>query len=163
MRLKIGGFKLKGDRGKGVPRIFLDSVKVTVTLRVTIMLTYHVKSKQWVSSAQNFKVEMIKFKGPFGLSRSVVAGVLSIVVPMLRNQLMAALPPELGMFIASMPSPLSVRGEFNIVGTELKNLSHPLYKCADMCQYVGYTPEQLLMFVAMQKSMDRWVWTWMTY
>lgn len=155
MRLKIGGFKLRGDSGKGVPPISLESVKVTVTIRVTVMLTFSVSQQKWTSSAQNFKVEMIKFKGPFGLSRNVVAGVLSIVTPILRGQLLAALPPELGMFLASLASPLSVRGEFNIGGTALKNFSQPLFKCVDMCNLVGYSSEQLLRFVAMQKSIDR--------
>lgn len=155
VRLKIGGFKLRGDSGKGVPRLSLESVKVTVTIRVTIMLTYNVLTQKWTSSANNFSVEIIRFKGPFGLSRSVVAGTLGIVVPILRGQLLSAMPPEFGTFIASMPSPLSVRGEFNIAGTELKNFSQPLYKCMDMCTLVGYSPDQLLQFIAMQKSIDR--------
>mmetsp|Transcript_16819 Transcript_16819/g.25283 ORF Transcript_16819/g.25283 Transcript_16819/m.25283 type:complete len:1239 (+) Transcript_16819:216-3932(+) len=154
-RLKIGGFKLRGDSGKGVPRLALDSLKVTMTLRVTMMLTYSVSRKCWMSSAQDFRVEMLYFKGPFGLSRSVVAGTLAIVVPILRGQLLSALPSELGLFISSLPSPMSIRGEFDIQGTELKHLSHAMFKSSEMCALVGYSPEQLLKFLAIQKSIDK--------
>lgn len=119
MRLKIGGFKLRGDSGKGVPAISLDSVKVTVTIRITMMLTYSMKNKVWTSAPHHFRVEMLQFKGPFGLSRSVVSGVLSIVVPIIKTQLLANLPPEIGMFISTLPSPISIRGEFNLKGTEI--------------------------------------------
>lgn len=119
------------------------------------MLTYNMKQKTWTSPANNFRVEMLQFKGPFGLSRSVVSGVLTIVVPILREQLLKVLPPELGMFISSLPSPLSIRGEFNITGTELKHMSHAMFKSEQMCSLVGYTPEQLLKWIAIQKSIGR--------
>jgi hypothetical protein len=146
---------LRGDSGKGVPRLSLDTVKVTVTIRVTLMLTYSMTDKKWTAPPNNFRVEMLAFKGPFGLSRSVVSGILTIVVPILREQLLAALPPELGMFISSLPSPLSVRGEFNVKGTELKHLAHSMFKSEHMCSLVGYTPEQLLKWIAIQKSIGR--------
>jgi hypothetical protein len=131
-------------------------VKITVTIRVTLMLTYSMTDKKWTAPPNNFRVEMLAFKGPFGLSRSVVSGILTIVVPILREQLLAALPPELGMFISSLPSPLSVRGEFNVKGTELKHLSHSMFKSEHMCSLVGYTPEQLLKWIAIQKSIGRY-------
>jgi hypothetical protein len=128
---------------------------VTVTIRVTLMLTYNMKDKKWTAPPNNFRVEMLHFKGPFGLSRSVVSGILAIVVPILREQLLVALPPELGMFISSLPSPLSIRGEFNVKGTELKHMSHAMFKSEHMCALVGYSPEQILKWIAIQKSIGR--------
>jgi hypothetical protein len=119
------------------------------------MLTYNMRDKKWTAPPHNFRVEMLHFKGPFGLSRSVVSGVLAIVVPILREQLLTALPPELGIFISSLPSPLSIRGEFNIKGTELKHMAHAMFKSEHMCALVGYTPEQILKWIAIQKSIGR--------
>ena len=157
IRLKIGGFKLKGDMGKGIPPLSLDYIKVTTTVRVHIVLTFDKDKKLWTASPEDFKVEILYFKGPFGLSRGVVVAALSVALPFVRRAVLAGLPPELGMFIATIPSPLIIKGEFNIHGVVLKQMSHGMYKSSNMCAVIGYTSDQLLKFVGIQKSIDRGV------
>ena len=43
IRLKVEGFKLAGDKGKRVPKLKLQSVSVTMVLRVSITLEFDAK------------------------------------------------------------------------------------------------------------------------
>ncbi len=95
-----GNFKLKGD-SITVPSISLDEEQIDVVFKVTIVLTFDVQSKKWVQPhEEEFKLDIVDFTGPFGLSRNVVSAVLRIGVPILRDHVMKMLPPELGMFVA---------------------------------------------------------------
>ena len=155
IRLKVGKFKLKGDKGKGVPSLSFDTIKVTTVLRVTAMLSFDMNRRKWLCDSDNFSIDMLYFRGPFGIRQSLVASVLSLTTPLIRNAILDALPPELGVFVSHLPSPLSVRGEFTITGTELNNFTTRLNKSPEMCSLVGYSPNQMLVFMAIQKSIDR--------
>lgn len=155
IRLKIGKFKLKGDKGKGVPSLSFDTIKVTTVLRVTAMLSFDMQLKKWVCGSENFSIDMLYFRGPFGIRQSLVKTVLSLTTPLIRGAILDALPPELGVFVAHLPSPFSVRGEFTISGTELNNFTAKMHKSPEMCALVGYSPGQMLVFMAIQKSIDR--------
>ena len=155
IRLKIGKFKLKGDKGKGVPSLSFDTIKVTTVLRVTAMLSFDMERKKWVCGSENFSIDMLYFRGPFGIRQSLVKSVLSLTTPLIRGAILDALPPELGMFVAHLPSPLSVRGEFTISGTELNNFTAKMHKSPEMCALVGYSPGQMLVFMSIQKSIER--------
>jgi hypothetical protein len=155
IRLKIGKFKLKGDKGKGVPSLSFDTIKVTTVLRVTAMLSFDMDRKKWVCGSENFSIDMLYFRGPFGIRQSLVQSVLTLTTPLIRGAILDALPPELGVFVAHLPSPLSVRGEFTITGTELNNFTAKLQKSPEMCALVGYSPSQMMVFMSIQKSIDR--------
>ena len=53
VRLKVQGFKLAGDKGKRVPKLKLESVSVTMVLRVSIILEFDSQNKK-VSGRHSF-------------------------------------------------------------------------------------------------------------
>ena len=67
VNFKIDNFKAAGDKGKGVPRTTLSEVKVRLRLVVHILLYYDVDKKLWCcDGGENFRMELLKFRGPFG-------------------------------------------------------------------------------------------------
>ena len=46
VRLKAEGFRLAGDKGKRIPKLKLESVSVTVSLRVSISLQFDLKTNK---------------------------------------------------------------------------------------------------------------------
>jgi hypothetical protein len=99
VRLKAEGFKLVGEKGTHVPKIALANINVTAVVRVAITLVFHPRTKKWSSSAQQFQVQLLSFKGPVGLGRTIVGTILSLVVPMIREKLVDAVPHEIGFIV----------------------------------------------------------------
>jgi hypothetical protein len=155
VRVLMNGFKLRCDPGTGVPNLSFDSIKLTVVVRVTIMLTFNVAERKWSTNPKSFVVEILSFRGPFGTRRSLVSTILSLVSPLIREQLTKALPPELGLLLQELPVPFSVRGEFDLRGMELNALERSIFKSEKLCLRMGYTTDQMLRFMALQKSIDR--------
>ena len=48
-----------------VPRIKLASINVTAVLRVAITLVFNTHTKKWTSTAKQFRVELLSFKGGY--------------------------------------------------------------------------------------------------
>lgn len=156
VRLKAEGFRLVGDKGLRVPPIRLASVSVTAVVRVGISLVFNARTKKWSSSAKQFRVELLSFKGPVGLGRTIVGSILSLVVPMLRQKLVDVLPHEFGSIVKELPSPLRVRGEFTVTGVrDLGVLTAPLHKSAAACGACGMAPKGGELFYWLQRSMER--------
>eukprot|EP01038_Epipyxis_sp_PR26KG_P004366 gene4366-6177_t len=155
IKLQIEGFKLAGDRGKGVPKLKLDSLHVTIGLIVVLSLSFDMKTNKWICHSKNFKIDIVSFKGPYGLSRSIVSMVMSLINPIIRSQLVNLLPHELGLLLKTLPSPFCVRGEFDISGTDLSVFTTAMHKSAIICELCEYTPLQVEMFYWLQKAMDR--------
>jgi hypothetical protein len=99
VRLKAEGFKLVGEKGMHVPKIALTNINVTAVVRVAITLVFHPRTQKWSSSAQQFQVQLLSFKGPVGLGRTIVGTILSLVVPMIREKLVDAVPHEIGFIV----------------------------------------------------------------
>lgn len=69
-RLRVDGFKLAGDKGKRIPKFKFDEMKVLVSLRASIIIHYEVSISKWViKNPKNFKIELLSFKGPYGISQ----------------------------------------------------------------------------------------------
>ncbi len=71
-RVKIEGFKLVGDKGKGVPKISFDNLNITVAFSVMLKLSYDQVSNQWRLPKSDLILKIISFKGPYGLNRRYV-------------------------------------------------------------------------------------------
>ena len=155
IRIKAEGFKLAGDKGKRIPKIKMDNLKVTLSLKINIIINFDINSNKWVTNPKEFKVELLSFKGPYGLTQSMVGAILSLVTPMIRTKLIAALPAELGLLLKTLPSPFVVKGEFDITGPELSILSVQLEKSPLLCQIFEYSPSQMDMFHWLQKSIEK--------
>lgn len=69
VRLQLDGFKMVGDRGKSIPKLKMETVKVTLTLRISFCFNFDVKSNSWKSSPKTFKLDLINFRGPYGISK----------------------------------------------------------------------------------------------
>ena len=63
VRIKAEGFRLAGDKGMNVPRIKLASINVTAVLRVAVTMVFNTHTKKWFSTAKQFRVELLSFKG----------------------------------------------------------------------------------------------------
>ena len=46
-----------------VPRIKLASINVTAVLRVAVTMVFNTHTKKWTSTAKQFRVELLSFKG----------------------------------------------------------------------------------------------------
>ena len=57
IRLKVEGFKLAGDKGKRVPKLKLQSVSVTMVLRVSITLEFDEK----INKVKIYKYHILSF------------------------------------------------------------------------------------------------------
>lgn len=127
IRIKLDNFKLAGDRGKGVPKISLESTKVTVCVKVHMTIKFNVKANKWTTSPKDFRIELLSFKGPYGINKSIVSATLAVVVPTLRSEILQLLPLEVGYLLRTLPSPLSINGDFYVSGTKLSDLTSPLF------------------------------------
>lgn len=85
----------------------------------------------------------------------MVGLVLSLVSPMIRRQLLANLPHELGNLMRTFPSPFTARGEFDVVGTDLALLAAEMHRTGVMAALAGYSEKQVAMFYWLQKAMER--------
>ena len=151
----IGGFKLKSEN-KGIPSLTLDSVNIRVSLKVELLLSFFAGKQQWESTPEQFVVQLLSFKGPFGISRGMVSALLSIAVPVIKLQVLEMLPIELGIFVSETMIPLDLAGSFQIDGSVVvSELFHGMQKSATVCNTIGYNAEQMLNFLALQKSLER--------
>ena len=155
-RLLIDNFKLKGDSGKGVPPLSFEHLMLAVTFNATLVVTYHVDTKTWTSPSDQFQVNIVTFKGPFGLNRGVVSSVLSLAIPIIRHLLLKNLPSEIGMLLRSLPTHTKVAGDFSVRGAH-KNaaLLDGIHKSQALCSVLGMNADQLQLFILLQKSMQR--------
>lgn len=49
-----------------------DNLKVTVCLRVNIVLTFDSEKSKWVTNSKSFQIELVSFKGPYGMTKRLV-------------------------------------------------------------------------------------------
>lgn len=147
---------MKGD-SLTVPTINLDDVQVEVIFTVSIVLTFDIENKKWVKPHdEEFKIDIINFLGPFGLSKSVVSAVLGISVPILRDHLIKMLPVELGLIVSTLPVPLNINGSFSIDGDITWDaISKTLFMSEDICRKIDYSGYHVLNFIGIQKSIGR--------
>lgn len=151
-KFRVDGLKIKSN--KSMLNISLDNVQVGVGVKVSLEIHYDVK--QHVFSFHHFQVNILHFKGSFGLSRSIVAGILSMTIPILKYKILALLPREIGQLIAELQQTFHVAGHFNISGKfPVESLEHAMFKSEKICHVLGFTPMQMVMFVGLQKSMER--------
>lgn len=152
--LQIWNFKLKGDANKGVPPLSFSSLQLAITFSLTLLLTYNADTKRWTAPAEHFKISILRFKGPFGISRGVISTILALVVPILKHFVLKLLPPEIGLLINSLPSPTKIAGEFNIKNNlTVDSINNSFALSDDLCAALGVTPHQMKLFLHMQKSM----------
>jgi hypothetical protein len=79
IRLRVDGFKLAGDKGKRIPKLKMDNMKVLVSLRANISINYDVASSKWVvTNPKNFKLDLLSFKGPYGITQRFVSYISRI-------------------------------------------------------------------------------------
>lgn len=122
-RVKVEGFRLVGEKGKGVPKIRLESLKVTFSVRVSILVHFDSTTNEWTTNSKNFKVDLLSFKGPYGTRKSMIGATLSLTIPILRKKMLAALPPELGLMMKTLSSPVQIKGSFSVAGMQLAYLT----------------------------------------
>lgn len=155
INVKADGFQLKGDKGKGIPRLRLESIGLKIVLRVDIKVSFNVKKNNWETSPEEFNVKILSFRGPLGTSKLLLGATLKLLTPIIRYQVLNALPHELGDFIKSLPSSVNIHGDFSILGTELKHFSNDLKKSTFVCKACGYSSQQVDMFQWLQLSLER--------
>jgi hypothetical protein len=149
---KIDHFKSAGDKGKNVPRTTLAEVKVRLSLIVNVLLYFDTGKKVWCcDGGDDFRMELLKFRGPFGTGKNMVNGILNLMAPKIMAVILEILPRELGELISSLPSPTELRGHFEVKGTPLTTLSEPMANVEEMCRACESSPRQLTMFLAMQR------------
>jgi hypothetical protein len=154
-RVKVEGFKLMGDKGKNIPKLKFDVLKITIAFSFSAILQFHTKTNKWILDAKDFALSIISFKGPYGLNRSIVGLIVSLITPTIRHQIIANLPFELGHFIANFSSQFVVNGEFDLKGMDLNLLSQEWWRNSIFTSMCDYTPIQMEMFYWMQKALER--------
>jgi len=155
IRLKAEGFKLAGDKGKGIPKLSMSSIKLTLVLVANILIDYDHKLSKWVTSSKNFSIKIISFKGPYGTSKSIMGAILSVITPTLRTQILKNLPHELGQLLRTLPSPFCIRGDFHVSGIELNLISATFASTPAVLRMLNLSRNKIHLFKFLQKSMDR--------
>jgi hypothetical protein len=154
-KFHMTNFKLKGDHLL-VPSLSFDDMDVEVVFTVTVVLSFSKVTKKWHIDEDDFKVDVLEFDGPFGLTTGVLGAILGIITPLVRRQVLRELPVELGDLITSLPCPLQVNGTFQAQGTpSWDEVTSPLITSTSICALMGQTPAALLNFHAIQRSMQR--------
>jgi hypothetical protein len=152
VKLQMGGFKLKAD---GIPAMSFDNFPLEVTLRVSLILTYNIETKSWIASSNDFKVTILSFKGPFGGNKSLISSILALAVPIIKHVVLKLIPPEIGMLLASLPSATVVCGDFEVTGAvPIHALQKIMHSSPEICEVLGYTHKQMLLFSHLQKIMQ---------
>ena len=86
-----------------VPRIKLASINVTAVLRVAITMIFNTHTKKWTSTAKQFRVELLSFKGY--LCRSMLTYPLIIVALGAISSCIFTLHPHIiAPLLSSLPS-----------------------------------------------------------
>lgn len=80
----------------------------------------------WITSAKDFNIEILSFKGPYGIPRSLVSMVLTFATPHIRKAVVDNLPVEFGFFLQSLTCPFVSCGDFSMDGIVLPLLSTKL-------------------------------------
>jgi hypothetical protein len=125
VQFRVEGFKLAGDKGKNIPKFQFENLKLAISLNLSMVLSFDPNTKKWSLPAKNFNLKILSFKGPYGISRryaqlvlqgsffsivmltvqcvhlsifvySLVGAILSLVTPIIRNQIASNIPHELG-------------------------------------------------------------------
>jgi hypothetical protein len=154
-RLKVEGFKLAGDKGKSIPKLKFDTLMVTIAFNFSCCLQYSVEKSKWFIDPKLFQVNILSFKGPYGLNRSIVALVISLLTPTIRSLILKNLPFELGLLVRTLSTPFTMEGEFDIKGINVRSLQSEFNKNDIFTKLCEYTPLQMEMFYWMQKSLER--------
>lgn len=153
--IRICDFKMKSD-SVAVPSINLDDVSLNITFKLTIILSFSVTTKKWSADGDDFRVDILDFNGPFVLTKGVMSAVMGLAVPIIRENVLKDLPQELGLFISSIPLPLSINGTFSVDGDlTLDSVFNHIFMSESICKLFGYSSQQLLNFNALQKSLGR--------
>jgi len=159
VRFKLEKFMTNGDKGTSIPKISLDTIKITLELRVEMKLVYDVKTETWQCSKDQLLIELLSFRGPFGTRKSMIAALLPIIKPQIRHALIKALPKELGSFVSTLPSPFELRGGFSIKGTPLQVLKDEMGMHEYIRNACNLSALQMGMFKSMHTTMGRTGWT----
>ena len=154
-KFHMTNFKLKGD-SLLVPSLNFDDMDVEVVFTVTIVLSFNSTLQKWIIKEDDFKIDILEFEGPFGLTKGVISAILSIVTPLVKRQVLKELPVEFGAFIVVLPCPLQVNGTFQADGQPYwDEVISPLVTSTNICSLMQQTPSEVLHFQAIQKSMQR--------
>lgn len=154
LKIRLEGVKLAGEN-LSIPKLNFDVVDIVMSVRASLSLRFDLETSKWHTSPQAFNLEVLSFKGPYGLSKTIMSPLLSMLSPTLRRFMINRMPPELGTLIRTFPSPFSMRGEFEVKGIDLQHLKLPLAQSSVIISVSGYSVAQLEMFLGLQKSMDR--------
>lgn len=152
VKLKLEGFKL---RAKGAPSISVQETVLTACVKMSMMLTFVAASNKWQLLPADFRLDLLAFSGPYGLSRAFVSTILSMVGGKIREAILVALPMEVGHLLMTLPIPFAVRGEFAVRGTPLSLLCSPLDEAQGLCQSLGFNPGHMKVFMELQKKIGR--------
>lgn len=154
LKIRLEGVKLAGEN-LSIPKFTFDVVDIVLAVRASLVFRYDLAQSKWDSGKRDFNLEVLSFKGPYGLSKTIMSPLLSMLSPTLRRFMLNRLPPELGTLIRTFPSPFSMRGEFEVKGLDLVHLKAPFSQSSLIVSISGYSTSQLDMFLGLQKSMDR--------
>jgi hypothetical protein len=72
VKIKLEGLKLAGDSGKGIPKLAFESISVTLVLQANIKLVYNTVTQKWDSPPKHFQIQILSFKGPYGMTKGYV-------------------------------------------------------------------------------------------
>jgi hypothetical protein len=109
-------FSFFHKKGKNVPKLKFDNLMITIAFNFSASLQYSLEKSKWFIDPKQFQLNILSFKGPYGLNRSIVSLVVSLLTPTLRSLLLKNLPFELGLLVRTLQCPLTMEGEFDIKG-----------------------------------------------
>lgn len=69
VQFRAEGFKLAGDKGKKIPKLAFENLKLAVSLTLQMTLSFDTNTKKWLLPSKGFNLRILSFKGPYGINR----------------------------------------------------------------------------------------------
>ena len=142
-----------------MPTISYEDMCLSLAVEVVVVLSYQEDCQRWCCEDvdNDFEVAVKDFEGPFGLNKAVVTGIVAVSTPILRDHVLRHLSREVGSFVSQLPVPLQLKGSWQATGAPslVALLGVPVFTSPSLCRAMGVSPNQMLTFVALQKSLGR--------
>ena len=76
IEFRIENFKLVGDKGKKIPKLQFENLKLAVSLQLHMTLSFDINTKKWLLPSKGFHLKILSFKGPYGINRRYSGSIL---------------------------------------------------------------------------------------
>jgi hypothetical protein len=118
IKVLLVDFELAGEPGTGIPNLKFDRIQLELEVFARMSAVFDKSRGKWVPG-KDFKLKLVRFRGPSSLIVWAGKRILGLVKPMIKTLVAQALPVELGHLAAVKDGfEIETVADFNIVGNQ---------------------------------------------